>query len=87
MSKKVNILGAQIDKITMEEAKAVAMGFFESEGKKVIYTPNSEIILYASRNEEFMEKLNKADLIIADGIGVVYGAKILRNSRQAFKKP
>ncbi|MBQ6795826.1 MAG: WecB/TagA/CpsF family glycosyltransferase [Clostridia bacterium] len=80
MSKKVNILGAQIDKITMEEAKAVAMGFFESEGKKVIYTPNSEIILYASRNEEFMEKLNKADLIIADGVGVVYGAKILRNA-------
>lgn len=78
--KKVNILGAMIDKLTMEEAKAIAMSFFESEGKKVIYTPNSEIILYASRNEDFMPKLNSADLIIADGIGVVYGAKILRNA-------
>ncbi|MBR5535804.1 MAG: WecB/TagA/CpsF family glycosyltransferase [Clostridia bacterium] len=78
--KKVNILGSMIDKLTMKEAVEIAMGFFESEGRKVIYTPNSEIILYASRNEDFMPKLNSADLIIADGIGVVYGAKILRNT-------
>ncbi len=80
MTKKVNILGAKIDRITMDEAKDIAMSFFETDGKKVIYTPNSEIILYASRNEAFMNKLNSADLMIADGIGVVYGAKILRNS-------
>ncbi len=80
MTKKVNILGAKIDRIAMAEAKDIAMSFFETEGKKVIYTPNSEIILYASRNKEFMDKLNSADLMIADGIGVVYGAKILRNS-------
>lgn len=78
-TKKVNILGAMIDKLTMDEAKDIAMSFFESEGKKIIYTPNSEIILYASKNEDFMPKLNSADLMIADGIGVVYGAKILRN--------
>ena len=80
MTKKVNILGAKIDRIAMAEAKDIAMSFFETEGKKVIYTPNSEIILYASRNKEFMDKLNSADLMIADGIGVVYGAKVLRNS-------
>lgn len=80
MTKKVNILGVKIDKITMDEAKDIAMSFFETESKRVIYTPNSEIILYASRNAEFMDKLNSADLMIADGIGVVYGAKILRNS-------
>ncbi len=79
MTEKVNILGAKIDKLTMSEAKDVAMGLLESEGKKVIYTPNSEIILYASRNPDYMGKLNSADLLIADGIGVVYGAKILRN--------
>ena len=79
MSKKVNILGARIDKFTMDEAKNVAMSFFESEGRKVIYTPNSEIILYASRNSEYMDKLNSADLMIADGIGVVYGARILND--------
>lgn len=77
MTKKINILGAKIDCITMEEAKDIAMSFFSSEGKKIIYTPNSEIILYASRNEAFMKRLNSADLMIADGIGVVYGARML----------
>ncbi len=77
MRKKINILGAKIDCITMEEAKNIAMSLLESDGKKVIYTPNSEIILYASRNDDFMEKLNSADMMIADGIGVVYGAKML----------
>lgn len=75
--KKVNILGAMVDRLTMEEAKKVAMSFFDTEGRRVIYTPNSEIILYASRNKEYMDKLNSADLMIADGIGVVYGARIL----------
>lgn len=79
MADKVNILGAKIDKVTMDEANAAVMDFFESEGKKAIYTPNSEIILYASKNEEFMSRLNSADLIIPDGIGVVYGAKIVGN--------
>lgn len=77
MTKKINILGAKIDCIGMEEAKSIAMSFFSSDGKKIIYTPNSEIILYASRNDEFMERLNSADLMIADGIGVVYAAKML----------
>ncbi len=79
-TKTVNILGAKVQKLTMSEASQIAMSFFDSEGKKVIYTPNSEIILYASKNPEFMPKLNSADLLIADGIGIVYGAKILRNS-------
>jgi N-acetylglucosaminyldiphosphoundecaprenol N-acetyl-beta-D-mannosaminyltransferase len=79
MADKVNILGAKIDKLTMEEASSIAMSFFDSDGGKVIYTPNSEIILYASRNRDFMERLNKADLLIADGIGVVHGAKIVGN--------
>ena len=42
-----------------------------------IYTPNPEIIMSAKNDSEFMEILNKADLCTADGIGVVYGAKIL----------
>ncbi len=79
MPQKVNILGAKIDKVGMEEAAEIAMSFFDSEGQKVIYTPNSEIILYASKDEAFMKRLNSADLMIADGIGVVYGAKIVRN--------
>ena len=78
MLKKVNILGAKVDMCTMAEAVEKVMSFFDTSGKKVIFTPNSEIILYASRNEEFMKTLNSADITVPDGIGVVYGSKIVR---------
>ena len=75
----VNILGVHVNKYTMDEAVEKASGLMETEGLSMIFTPNSEIILYASNNPEFAAVLNRADMIIPDGIGVVYGAKILGN--------
>lgn len=75
----VNILGVRVDKLTMDEAVDKAVALMEKDGFSKIYTPNSEIILYASENPEFTDVINSADMIIADGIGVVYGAKILGN--------
>ena len=75
----VNILGVHVNKYTMDEAVEKACELLSGEGLSMIFTPNSEIILYASNNKEFTEVLNSADMIIPDGIGVVYGAKILKN--------
>lgn len=75
----VNILGVHVNKYTMQEAVRKASSLMETEKLSMIFTPNSEIILYASNNPEFAEVLNKGDMVIPDGIGVVYGAKILRN--------
>ena len=75
--KSINILGVKVNNITMNEAVVCAFNYLSEDGKNVIYTPNSEIILAASNDSEFTEILNSADLIIPDGIGVVYGSKIL----------
>ncbi len=75
----VNILGVRVNKYTMQEAVEKASSLMETEKLSMIFTPNSEIILYASNNPEFAEVLNKGDMVIPDGIGVVYGAKILKN--------
>jgi len=75
----VNILGVHVNKYTMQEAVRKASSLMETEELNMIFTPNSEIILYASNNPEFAEVLNKGDMVIPDGIGVVYGAKILKN--------
>lgn len=73
----VNILGVHVNKYTMDEAVNKASSLLESDSMSMIFTPNSEILLYASNNPEFTSVLNSADMIIPDGIGVVYGAKIL----------
>ncbi len=75
----VNILGVHVNKYTMKQAVEKATEFLENDKLSMIFTPNSEILLYASNNPNFTELLNQADMIIPDGIGVVYGAKILGN--------
>jgi len=77
--KKTNILGVCVDKMTYEEAVEKIMKMLNEPGNHVVYTPNSEIILMAYKDEEFCDVLNSADLLTADGIGVVYASKIVGN--------
>ena len=76
---KVNILGVNVDKTTHSEAVAKILRMLSEPGDHAVFTPNSEIILMAYKDPEFCEILNSADLLTADGIGVVYASKILRN--------
>lgn len=75
---KVNILGVHIDMVNIDEAAKLIMEFLDSDGLHAVYTPNSEIIMRAYRDGEFAKLLNRADLLTADGIGVVYASKILK---------
>lgn len=77
MRNTVNILGVNVDKITFDEALNAAERMVKEEGVSTIFTPNPEIIMCARDDDEMREILNSADLCTADGIGVVYGSKIL----------
>lgn len=75
---KVNILGVHVDTVTAPEAADTIMKFFDEDKLHSVFTPNSEIIMHAYKNAEFAELLNSADLLTADGIGVVHASKILK---------
>lgn len=77
-TKKVNILGVKVDMIDIAGAADRIMGFFNEERLHTVFTPNSEIIMAAYRDPEFCKMLNSADLLTADGIGVVYASKLLK---------
>lgn len=79
MRKTVEILGVPIDKITMPEAVEKAKALLLEDGVSAIFTPNPEIMMTAYYDEEFRKILNSADLCTPDGIGVVYGSRILKN--------
>ncbi len=77
---KVNILGVNIDKVSVESASDRIMEYIENGDKRrCVFTPNSEIIMAAYRDSEFCKILNSADILTADGIGVVYASRILKN--------
>jgi len=80
MIDKVNILGIMVDKVNIEQASDIIMGYITDGGEtKSVFTPNSEIIMQGYRNKEICDILNSASLLTADGIGVVYASKILNN--------
>lgn len=78
MSDKVNILGVKVDMVNVDSAVDRICGFLNTESLNKVYTPNSEIIMAAYKDEKFRSVLNDAQLLTADGIGVVYASKILK---------
>ena len=74
---KTDILGVGIDDLTLQEAISAGSALAEGEGFHYAVTPNPEFILSAKKDPAFRDVLNGADLAIADGIGVVYAAKLL----------
>lgn len=79
MDEKVNILGVSFDNITMAEATKNALSFLNGRVTRTIYTANPEIVMEAQKDSLFLEIINNGDLVVADGIGVVIGSKIIRN--------
>lgn len=75
----VNILGVRIDKVDLKSAVLQVVSLLEKGSPASVFTPNSEIIYLAKDDENFRKILNSSDLNTADGIGVVYASKILKN--------
>lgn len=75
---KVNILGVNVDMVTISQAADIIIEFFNEDKLHSVFTPNSEIIMCAYKDAEFCKLLNSASLLTADGIGVVYASKILK---------
>ena len=74
---KINLLGVCFDNLTPEEAVAVGVGLLEEEKTSYVVTPNPEFILQARKDAVFAADLAGAALTVADGVGVIYAAKIL----------
>ncbi|MEG2377971.1 MAG: WecB/TagA/CpsF family glycosyltransferase [Clostridia bacterium] len=80
MADKVDVLGVAFDNITRDEAVLRAYNAARGDGKARVVTPNSEIVYMARHDEELRRVLNNSDIVLPDGIGVVYAARILKTS-------
>ena len=77
MDKRIKVLGVPVDMVDMKKAVEVVEGFLQTQGLKLVFTPNPEMIIAAQKDRELMEALNSADLLVPDGIGLVLMARIL----------
>lgn len=76
-AKKIEILGVGIDVLTMDQAVSTVRRWLTEPEKRMIFTVNPEIIMLAKDDLDFSRTLNQADMVTADGIGVVMAAKKL----------
>ncbi|WXR62276.1 WecB/TagA/CpsF family glycosyltransferase [Peptostreptococcaceae bacterium AGR-M142] len=82
MFEKIDILGLNICRVNMKDAMNFVKIAIEKKQKSIIFTPNSEIVMVANKDEEFKNILNKADLLVPDGIGLVLASKYLKKELQ-----
>ena len=74
---RIDVLGVGIDNLTLDEAVERGAGLAAGEKFSYAVTPNPEFLLAAKHTPAFRQALLGADLVLADGVGVVYSAKIL----------
>ncbi len=72
---KISILGVQIDNSTLTEVLEKVREFLHTQKQYYIVTVNPEFIMAARKDDEFKNILNKADLSVADGKGIVFAAR------------
>lgn len=76
---KVNILGVELDSVTTAQAVDLICSAIEAraEGKApfCVVTPNTNMVMNATRSAEFRRTLALADLSTADGVGIVAAAR------------
>lgn len=77
MRQTVDIIGVPVDKVTMAQALERLKDFLAEDRVHTIYTPNAEIMYDAHKDPQLKEVLKDADLLIADGAGVVLASRIL----------
>lgn len=74
---RVRILTIEVDRVDMREAVARCLAFLEEDRPHLVVTPNAEITWAASKDPELSAIINGADLVVPDGIGVVFASRIL----------
>ncbi|MFS0864975.1 WecB/TagA/CpsF family glycosyltransferase [Fredinandcohnia sp. 179-A 10B2 NHS] len=79
MKNKVDILGVEFINTTLLQLVNTLTTRLKNEEKTFIVTANPEIVMQSIQDEEYKKALDSANMVIADGIGVVIASKILQN--------
>lgn len=77
MTGRTSVLGVPIQLLRRSEAVALIAGWLKERGTHLVFTPNAEIIARAQTHPALKDALSGADLTVADGIGVVWAARLL----------
>ncbi len=76
---KLSIMGVRIDNKSMNEVMDAVKKKLADNKQYVIYTPNTEFVMMCQKDDEFLELINRSDINIPDGVGLIYASKIKKH--------
>ena len=74
---KTDVLGVAFDALTLTKAEERADALLRARKGGYIVTANPEIVLHSRDDAAYAAAVNGADLVLADGVGDLYAARIL----------
>lgn len=74
---RIDVLGMSFHRVTMEQALAEVGRFISVDKPHLIVTANPETVMLARGDQLLAEIVSRADLVVADGIGVVWAGGVL----------
>ena len=77
MAERVNILGVDVDAVTMAEAVDVVRRAMDTRAGVMVATANAEMLMRATHDEELRRILNASALVVPDGAGTGWAARHL----------
>ena len=72
--KQVEILGVNVNSLTMAQAVEAVQQFIAEKKVALVATANAEMLMRATQDEDLKDILNQADLVVPDGAGTVWAA-------------
>lgn len=76
---RMRFLNTEIDNLTMDEAIERIDLLIQNRKPAYVVTPNVDHIVKLEEDEEFREVYNEADLILTDGMPLIWISKLQRN--------
>lgn len=86
--RRIRILGVAVDQVDMAEAVECMAGYIRhqhentgtdvAKGLRHVVTANSEIVMMTRDDPDMARILSEASLVVADGIGLVWASRIIR---------
>src|SRR5512137_2634113 len=75
MFDEVYILGVRVHAVTLSQTVAWVEEAVAARSPRQICTANPEFVMAAQSDREFLQLLNHADLVIPDGVGLLWAAR------------
>lgn len=73
---RINVLGAPVDGLTLEQFAERISLFVDKGVPCFVVTLNPELLYRAQYQKDLMAMINRADLVTADGVGIVWACRV-----------